>query len=112
MRELIGAGWEIGAHTLTHPDLTGVSAAQLEREVAGSKRLLERRFGIEVDFFCYPGGRFDARVVREVKAAGYVGATTTREGLARRDEPFTLRRIRVSGAAGVAGLAGALGQPR
>jgi peptidoglycan/xylan/chitin deacetylase (PgdA/CDA1 family) len=112
MRALIRAGWEIGAHSLTHPDLTTLSGAQLRREVAGPKRMLERRFGIEVDFFCYPGGRFDARVVGEVKDAGYLGATTTREGIARRDEPFTLRRIRVSGADGVAGLAEALGQSR
>jgi len=112
MRALIRTGWEIGAHSLTHADLTTLSAAQLRREVAGSKRLLERRFGIEVDFFCYPSGRFDARVIDEVKAAGYRGATTTRDGLARRDEPFTLRRIRISRGDGVDGLAEALGQPR
>ena len=112
MRALIRSGWEIASHTSTHPDLTGVSDVQLRREVAGSKRLLERRFGIDVHFFCYPSGRFDARVVAEVGRAGYLGAATTREGLARRSAPFALQRIRVSGGDGVDGLAVALGQPR
>ena len=36
VRALIRAGWEIDAHTFTHPDLTRVGRAQLVREVAGS----------------------------------------------------------------------------
>lgn len=112
MRELLRAGWEIGSHTLTHPDLTHVSDGRLDREVAGSKRALERRFGVAVDFFCYPSGRYDARVVAAVRRAGYLGATTTTEGFARRHQPFTLRRIRVSASDGVTGLAEALGQPK
>ena len=108
VRVLIAEGWEIGAHTLTHPDLTTVSDDRLHREVAGSKRVLERRLGVAVDFFCYPSGRYDARVVSAVRRARYLGATTTREGLARRDEPFTLSRVRVSRSDGVAGLARSL----
>jgi hypothetical protein len=49
-----------------------------------------------VDFFCYPSGRYDDAVVAAVKAAGYLGATTTRHGLARADETYVLARIRVS----------------
>ncbi len=37
VRALIAAGWEIDAHTITHPDLTHVSDAQLWNEVHGSK---------------------------------------------------------------------------
>ncbi len=112
VRGLLRAGWELGAHTLTHPDLTGLSDSRLRKEVAGSKRAIERRFGVPVRFFCYPAGRFDARVVAAVRRAGFRGATTTIEGLARGDEPFMLRRIRVSGGDGVAGLAARLGQSR
>jgi hypothetical protein len=32
-----------------------------------------------------------------VREAGYVGATTTENGLARPSSPFALRRIRVNG---------------
>jgi peptidoglycan/xylan/chitin deacetylase (PgdA/CDA1 family) len=104
IRELIEAGWEIDAHTLTHPDLTSVGDRQLTLEVAGSRKELQRRFGVPVDFFCYPSGRYDARVIAAVRRAGYLGATTTLDGLADPDEPFTLRRVRVNRSDGLAGL--------
>ena len=62
----------------------------------GSRRVLQRRFRTRVDFFCYPSGRYDDAVVAAVKAAGYLGATTTRHGLARAHEAYVLARIRVN----------------
>jgi len=114
IRGLIAAGWEIDAHTMTHPDLTTVDAAQLHYEVAGSRASIRRRFHVPVDFFCYPAGRYDARVIAAVQAAGFLGATTTQLGLARPADLFTLDRVRVNGSDGVGGLAAklrALGQP-
>src|SRR3954470_10683800 len=35
---LLADGWELDSHTLTHPDLTMLSDAQLRLEVAGSRR--------------------------------------------------------------------------
>jgi hypothetical protein len=61
-----------------------------------------------VDFFCYPDGRYDARVVEAVRRAGYLGATTTNYGLARPPGYFTLDRVRVDGSEHVAGFAAAL----
>ena len=95
---MIAAGWEVGAHTLTHPDLTTVDDATLRREVAGSRALLQRRLGAPVNAFCYPAGRNDARVRAAVRAAGYTTATTVEPGIARPgDDPFALPRIRVNG---------------
>jgi peptidoglycan/xylan/chitin deacetylase (PgdA/CDA1 family) len=108
IRALIGAGWEIDAHTMTHPDLTTVDAARLRYEVAGSRASIRRRFHVPVDFFCYPAGRYDAAVIAAVQAAGYLGATTTQFGLARPADLFTLDRVRVNGSDGVAGLAAKL----
>ena len=31
---LTGSGWELASHSLTHPDLTRVSAGRLKREIA------------------------------------------------------------------------------
>jgi peptidoglycan/xylan/chitin deacetylase (PgdA/CDA1 family) len=99
-------GWEIDAHSLTHPDLTTLNGGELRRQVAGSRRWIRRRLGVPVDFFCYPAGRYDAAVVAAVRAAGFLGATTTNQGLASRSEGlFTLDRIRVNGSDGVGGLA-------
>jgi peptidoglycan/xylan/chitin deacetylase (PgdA/CDA1 family) len=104
VRRLIASDWEIDAHTLSHPDLTTIDDRQLAREVAGSRRRLQRLFGIPVDFFCYPGGRYDARVIAAVRAAGFLAATTTVEGLATRNKPFELRRVRVSRSDGISGF--------
>ena len=105
VRMLIAAGWELGSHSLTHPDLTALDNVTLAREIAGSRLMLRSRFGVEVDFFCYPAGRYNRTVIRVVRRAGYLGATTTIEGLARPGQPYELNRIRVSRRDGVDGLA-------
>jgi len=101
---LLAAQWELASHTLTHPDLTGLDDQALRREVGQSRSVLRARFGVPVDFFCYPAGRYDARVIRAVGRAGYLGATTTLEGLARPGEAYELRRIRMSRNHGIAAL--------
>lgn len=98
VRELVEADWELDSHTLTHPDLTELRGGDLDEEVRLSRRLLRAKFGVPADFFCYPSGRHDARVVKAVRSAGYLGATTTRPGLASPSEPFRLRRVRIDGA--------------
>ena len=105
VRDLIAAGWEIDSHTITHPDLTALDDARLWHEVRDSRVALRGEFHVPANFFCYPDGRFDGRVLEAVQDAGYLGATTTMEGLARPSELFTLRRIRVDGTDGVRGLA-------
>jgi peptidoglycan/xylan/chitin deacetylase (PgdA/CDA1 family) len=112
VRGLIHAGWEIDSHTLTHPDLTTVGAAQLQRELAGSQAQIRRRFGQPARFFCYPAGRYDARVVAAVRAAGYWGALTEDEGYGSRSEPYTLKRVRVQNGESPAALLAALRSER
>jgi len=95
---LIAAGWEIDSHTLTHPDLTASDDASLTTELVDSRKLLQEKFKIPVNFFCYPAGKNDARVRAAVKAAGYKGATTVAPGVASKsDNPYELPRIRVNG---------------
>lgn len=102
---MAAAGWEVDSHTINHLDVSRLSGAGLTREVSGSKRILERRLGVPIDFFCYPAGRFDPAAVRAVKAAGYLGATSTRPGLARPSQLWALRRIRVGHDDHLAGFA-------
>jgi peptidoglycan/xylan/chitin deacetylase (PgdA/CDA1 family) len=108
VRYLLRNGWELASHTVNHVDLTKASAAQLEAEVAGSRSALQRMFHVPVSFFCYPAGRYDDAAVAAVRAAGYVGATTTDYGLATPADMYTLKRVRVNGDDGVAGLAAKL----
>jgi peptidoglycan/xylan/chitin deacetylase (PgdA/CDA1 family) len=111
VRALIDAGWEVDSHTVSHPDLTTVGDSQLRQELVASRAYLRKHFGVPADFFCYPAGRFDGRVVAAVKAAGYRAATTTEPGLASPKLPFTLNRIRVDGQDGVGGLMTKLANP-
>jgi peptidoglycan/xylan/chitin deacetylase (PgdA/CDA1 family) len=108
IRVLLRSGWELDSHTIEHRDLTALGAADLKREVAGSRRLLRSQFRVPVNFFCYPSGRYDDAVIAAVQAAGYLGATSTRYGLARPSELWTLARVRVSGGDGASGLAAKL----
>jgi peptidoglycan/xylan/chitin deacetylase (PgdA/CDA1 family) len=102
---MIEAGWELAAHTINHQNLTTLGAAELEEEVAGSREILRREYGVPVANFCYPAGQFDEAVKAAVKAAGYTGATTEIPGYATRDKPYELARFEILGSSGVAGLA-------
>lgn len=102
---MLRAGWELAAHTIHHLDLTTLDAAQLKEEVAGSRAILRDKYGVPVDNFCYPAGRYDDAVIAAVKAAGYVGATTEIPGYATRAKPYELARFEILGSDGVSGLA-------
>jgi len=108
VKAMLAAGWELAAHTINHSDLTTLEGEALEEEVAGSRELLRREYGVPVKNFCYPSGRFDETVIAAVEAAGYTGATTEIPGLATKDHPYELARIEVLGSWTVGDLAEAL----
>lgn len=92
------AGMEVGAHSRTHPRLTGCTDAELQDEIAGCKSDLEALLGEPVTQFCYPYGDLDERVVAATRLAGYDAATTVQRGRARvGDDAMLLRRVLVSG---------------
>ena len=77
MKELIAMGMEIGSHTVTHPNLTRLRTADLDRELRDSRRALEDLLGVEVSSFCYPGGKFNRAVTERAALAGYRLCRTT-----------------------------------
>jgi peptidoglycan/xylan/chitin deacetylase (PgdA/CDA1 family) len=83
LRDLAARGVEIGSHTLTHPNLTTVDDAALDREVGGARAALRETTGREVAHFCYPFGEHDERTRAAVRRAGYRTAVTTERGRAR-----------------------------
>jgi peptidoglycan/xylan/chitin deacetylase (PgdA/CDA1 family) len=109
VKAMIGAGWELAAHTIDHSDLTTLDAAALKRETAGARAILRDDYGVPVKDFCYPAGQFDPTVIAAVEAAGYVTATTEIPGDASRGAPYELARFEILGSTGVAGMAADLG---
>jgi peptidoglycan/xylan/chitin deacetylase (PgdA/CDA1 family) len=98
IKTMISDGWEVGAHSLSHPDLTTLSGSALQHEIAGSRKVIQDKFGVPVNSFCYPAGKFNDAVEKAVKAAGYSSATTELPGAAKpTDDRFALPRIRING---------------
>jgi len=91
--DLARDGFEFGAHTITHPDLTELEHEQANHEIAGSKRELEYRTGQKVDFFAYPYGCWNP-AVRDLVRRQYRAACATGAGVVQIDsDPFALPRV-------------------
>ena len=98
IRALADAGHEIGAHTFSHADLMKLSDSQLTWELSRVRAELQAVCGQPVDFFAYPYGAYDARVIAATQAAGYRGALAAWGGSSwSPDTPFSEPRIKVSG---------------
>lgn len=93
---LTGLGFSIGAHTVNHPILSRVSPDRAEKEIMGSKVMIEAALRRPVKAFAYPNGGTDDytnTVKRLVRQAGFTCAVTTRHGTNAPDtDPFELRR--------------------
>jgi peptidoglycan/xylan/chitin deacetylase (PgdA/CDA1 family) len=100
------AGISFGSHTLTHPVVSQLTPAELERELIESKRTLEKKLGTPVLDFAYPFGKPSDCSVAAVEALsryGYRSAVTTVPGVnPPQANPYMLRRIQVGHSASVA----------
>jgi peptidoglycan/xylan/chitin deacetylase (PgdA/CDA1 family) len=98
IRGLLDAGWELDTQGVSHADLITLSPSELREQVAGARKTIQRRFGVPVNWFCYPSGHYDAKVIAEVKSAGFLGSTTVVPGWAHpHEDPYRLHRLRVLG---------------
>ncbi|TAN58783.1 polysaccharide deacetylase family protein [Patescibacteria group bacterium] len=75
-------GWTIGCHSATHPNFFEATETALRQEIVNAKQKLEEMLGEEVEYFAYPGGRFEDRSIRFVQEAGFKAGFSIREGCA------------------------------
>jgi peptidoglycan/xylan/chitin deacetylase (PgdA/CDA1 family) len=80
LREVADHGWEIGAHTCSHPFLTELSDADLRRELQGSRAACEENMGRPCPTLAYPYSDWDPRVAAAAGAAGFTAAVTVNTG--------------------------------
>lgn len=105
LRTLSEAGWEMAGHTRTHPALNTLDDAAARTEMEDGKRDLRERLGIEARTFCYPYGGVNARTPQLVQQAGFLGACTTKSGVANvQHNPFLLPRVKIGYRDGAAGF--------
>ena len=98
------AGWDelcrldpalvaIGSHTLTHPILTTLPASEQEKEICGSRALLEKRLGRPVALFCYPNGSVDSTAAALARRAYRVAVTASPGAVRPGCDPLLLPRL-------------------
>lgn len=88
----------IGSHAMSHRHFLDLRPEELNYEINESKRILQARFGIAVDFFAYPYGSFNLFIENMVESAGYRAAFSTNQELRNRrgqDDLFALKRLSV-----------------
>lgn len=97
-RDLLASGFEVGSHSVTHPDLSRLERDALTREIAGSRHRIEERTGAAASSFSFPYGRFNRLSRGIAEEAGYAAICTSRCGLNRSPiERTYLRRTEVDG---------------
>jgi peptidoglycan/xylan/chitin deacetylase (PgdA/CDA1 family) len=92
LRELAAAGWEIGAHTMTHPDMSMLDYEACLAEIVDSREALERMTGASVRTFAYPFGRYGPAALAAARDAGMIAAVTTGSGSWK---PFEMTRAMI-----------------
>jgi peptidoglycan/xylan/chitin deacetylase (PgdA/CDA1 family) len=107
VRALAKAGMDVESHTRRHRVLQTIAPADLEDELAGSRRELEAQLGRPVRVIAYPVGRRitkEAHIRRAVVAAGYRAGMSNKSGVNRMwpallrgvmspVDPFDIRRL-------------------
>jgi peptidoglycan/xylan/chitin deacetylase (PgdA/CDA1 family) len=74
--ELHAAGWELGAHTVTHPDLSALDRDDCLREIGASRTALEELTGAPVRTFAYPFCKYGDAALEAVAELEFDAAVT------------------------------------
>ena len=74
VKEMADGGFTFGSHGASHRDLTRLSDEASLAELRRSKSTIEDRLDRPVQSFAYPFGRYNTRLSRLVRAAGYEAA--------------------------------------
>lgn len=71
IKELAQAGFTIGAHTVSHPDLSQLPRDLAWHEISASREAIERMLGIPIRTFAYPYGKWSEMTRELVRDAGF-----------------------------------------
>jgi peptidoglycan/xylan/chitin deacetylase (PgdA/CDA1 family) len=94
LQALAAAGVEIGSHGFTHLPISSAHGAALEREIEGSREMLERLTGIKVRSYAYPYGALPHPKARSLVEQTYGAACTTRVSfVSQRPDLYALPRV-------------------
>lgn len=84
LKTLADQGWEIGCHSATHADFLNPNL-DWRREIIEAKSRLEQKIDTAVNYFAFPKGRTNPKLVEVVIKAGYRAAFTTEPSILKTD---------------------------
>ena len=93
VKEMAAAGVAFASHGRSHRNLTGLSAREIETEMAESRRSIEDALGLAADGFAYPYGAHDARVRALARAHFSLACGTTLGFVTAGSDRFDLERL-------------------
>jgi peptidoglycan/xylan/chitin deacetylase (PgdA/CDA1 family) len=82
IRALLKAGMGVGSHGVAHRDWSSLDRSALDHELRASKRELEDICRGPIKSTSVPFGRYNAHVLRRIRAAGYGTAYSSDKGTA------------------------------
>lgn len=101
LRGLAERGVTVGSHTMTHRSMASLSPAELDAELAGSKKAIEDITGQPCTSFAYPFGtrrHISRRAAEGVRRAGFtLGFTSLHGAVDGQADPLLLPRIKIEG---------------
>jgi peptidoglycan/xylan/chitin deacetylase (PgdA/CDA1 family) len=87
---------DVGAHTVSHPQLATLPGDRQRDEIHASRAQLEKLIGRTVAHFAYPHGSYAKDTIAEVKRAGYTCACSSRQtAVVRSTDAYELPRISI-----------------
>lgn len=104
LRSLQADGFEIGAHGVSHSDLTqrrsdeneAAYVERIEREIAGAKAIIDEKLGQNTAYIAFPYGGYNQQILRLCEQAGYtLGFSVESGGNPFFNDPLALKRTQV-----------------
>ncbi|MCD4764019.1 MAG: polysaccharide deacetylase family protein [Desulfobacterales bacterium] len=104
LREMKKSGFEIGAHTMSHCDLTRQNKGEdteaymsrIKKELSMSKQIIDKKLNQNTVFLAFPYGRYDQSVLDMCKRLGYKIAVSVKRGSNPFfADPLALRRSQI-----------------
>ncbi len=97
LKEMADAGMSIQSHTLTHRFLKQLGEKEILHELSESKRLLESKLKINIDFISLPHGSYGKTFKELALRSGYIGGCSSRAGLnTPATQQFLFNRININ----------------
>jgi len=97
LKEMVEGGLQVESHTVSHPILSLLDKNDLVKELADSKKSLEKNLGKPVEIICYPNGYsqdVSQLVEEQAQVCGYkYGVMACIEGAAITDNGYRIGRV-------------------